>query len=128
MLVVWHRYFVSVSPCTTFFFPHLSIIVSLRSRESLWSFIRRSRQFVSHIHARIFISVSRFLKRPSRFPLRCRAYFAISGVCVARPSQPHLFQMHSTPPNKTLEATAVGAGSSAIAVHVASRRWLSFFR
>ena len=28
----------------------------------------------------------------------------------------------------TPEPTAVGAGRSAIAVHVASRRWLSFFR
>ena len=32
------------------------------------------------------------------------------------------------PPNKSPEPTAVGAGSSAIAVHVASRRWLSFLR
>ena len=32
------------------------------------------------------------------------------------------------PPNKSLEPTAVGAVSSAIAVRVASRRWLSFFR
>jgi len=31
-------------------------------------------------------------------------------------------------PNKSPEPTAVGARSSAIAVHVASRRWLSFFR
>jgi hypothetical protein len=31
-------------------------------------------------------------------------------------------------PNKTPEPTAVGVLSSAIAVHVASRRWLSFFR
>ncbi len=31
-------------------------------------------------------------------------------------------------PNKSLEPTAVGAVSSASAVHVASRRWLSFFR
>ena len=31
-------------------------------------------------------------------------------------------------PNKSPEPTAVGACSSAIAVHVASRRWLSFFR
>jgi hypothetical protein len=31
-------------------------------------------------------------------------------------------------PNKTLEPTADDAVSSAIAVHVASRRWLSFFR
>jgi hypothetical protein len=31
-------------------------------------------------------------------------------------------------PNKTLEPTADGAVSSAIAVHVTSRRWLSFFR
>ena len=29
---------------------------------------------------------------------------------------------------KSLEPTAVGAVSSAIAVHVTSRRWLSFFR
>ena len=31
-------------------------------------------------------------------------------------------------PNKSPEPTAVGACRSAIAVHVASRRWLSFFR
>jgi hypothetical protein len=31
-------------------------------------------------------------------------------------------------PNKTLEPTADGAVSSAIAVHAASRRWLSFLR
>ena len=31
-------------------------------------------------------------------------------------------------PNKSPEPTAVGAVRSAIAVHVASRRWLSFFR
>jgi hypothetical protein len=30
-------------------------------------------------------------------------------------------------PNQSPEPTAVGACSSAIAVHVASRRWLSFF-
>jgi len=31
-------------------------------------------------------------------------------------------------PNKSPEPTAVGAVSSAVAVHVAGRRWLSFFR
>jgi hypothetical protein len=31
-------------------------------------------------------------------------------------------------PNQSPEPTAVGACRSAIAVHVASRRWLSFFR
>ena len=30
-------------------------------------------------------------------------------------------------PNKSPEPTAVGACSSAVAVHVTSRRWLSFF-
>jgi len=34
----------------------------------------------------------------------------------------------ASPPNKSPEPTAVGAVSSAIAVHVASRRWLSFLR
>jgi hypothetical protein len=40
------------------------------------------------------------------------------------------FIMHFTSlmPNKSLEPTADGAVSSAIAVHVVSRRWLSFFR
>ena len=33
-----------------------------------------------------------------------------------------------TMPNKSPEPTAVGACSSAVAVHVTSRRWLSFFR
>jgi len=36
--------------------------------------------------------------------------------------------MKLLPPNKTLEPTTVGAVSSAIAVHAASRRWLSFLR
>jgi hypothetical protein len=31
-------------------------------------------------------------------------------------------------PNKSPEPTAIGAGSSAVAVHAASRRWLSFLR
>ena len=31
-------------------------------------------------------------------------------------------------PNKSPEPTAVGAYRSAVAVHVAGRRWLSFFR
>ena len=37
-------------------------------------------------------------------------------------------QRRAMMPNKSPEPTAVGACSSAIAVHVASRRWLSFFR
>jgi hypothetical protein len=35
---------------------------------------------------------------------------------------------NSLMPNKSPEPTAVGAVRSAVAVHVASRRWLSFFR
>ena len=34
----------------------------------------------------------------------------------------------NVPPNKSPEPTAVGAGSSAVAVHAVSRRWLSFLR
>jgi hypothetical protein len=37
-------------------------------------------------------------------------------------------ELHKMPPNKSPEPTAVGACRSAVAVHVASRRWLSFFR
>ena len=36
--------------------------------------------------------------------------------------------IHELWPNKSPEPTAVGAVSSAVAVHVASRRWLSFLR
>jgi hypothetical protein len=42
--------------------------------------------------------------------------------------QIHRFVSVSHPPNKSPEPTAVGACRSAAAVHVASRRWLSFFR
>ena len=34
----------------------------------------------------------------------------------------------TTWPNKSPEPTAVGGVSSAVAVHVVSRRWLSFIR
>ena len=37
-------------------------------------------------------------------------------------------QICAMTPNQSPEPTAVGAVSSAVAVHVASRRWLSFFR
>jgi hypothetical protein len=37
-------------------------------------------------------------------------------------------KQNNLPPNKSPEPTAVGAGRSAIAVHVARRRWLSFLR
>jgi hypothetical protein len=45
----------------------------------------------------------------------------------------HLFESYfysviESVPNQSPEPTAVGAVSSACAVHVASRRWLSFFR
>jgi hypothetical protein len=36
--------------------------------------------------------------------------------------------MSNNAPNKSPEPTAVGAVRSAVAVHAASRRWLSFFR
>jgi hypothetical protein len=39
-----------------------------------------------------------------------------------------IFTVHFVSPNKSPEPTADGAVSSAIAVHAASRRWLSFFR
>ena len=40
----------------------------------------------------------------------------------------YLKSLTNSPPNKSPEPTAVGADSSAVAVHVASRRWLSFLR
>ena len=42
----------------------------------------------------------------------------VAVICVFRQSSP----------NKSPEPTAVGAGSSAVAGHATSRRWLSFFR
>src|ERR1035437_1156962 len=50
------------------------------------------------------------------------------NVWRANSSELSHFELESTMPNKSLEPTAVGAGSSAVAVHVASRRWLSFLR
>jgi len=52
--------------------------------------------------------------------------FILGGVlcCQVRP----ILVSMTMPPNKSPEPTPVGACSSAVAVHVASRRWFSFFR
>jgi hypothetical protein len=42
--------------------------------------------------------------------------------------RPHIPCRGAAQFNKSPEPTAVGAGSSAVAVHAASRRWLSFLR
>jgi len=66
-------------------------------------------------------------------------FIALEVVDGLRISQPHqkpslerllreLFIMPNMTPNQSPEPTAVGAVRSAIAVHVASRRWLSFLR
>jgi len=57
--------------------------------------------------------------------------FGCAGSCEKKPEPlvlDEILVMTKLLPNKSPEPTAVGAGSSAIAVHVASRRWLSFFR
>jgi hypothetical protein len=53
-------------------------------------------------------------------------WIGCSSVLLALPLLQIFQERTMTPPNKS--PTAVGAGRSAIAVHVASRRWLSFFR
>ena len=50
------------------------------------------------------------------------------NVWKAASSELSHFELESTLPNKSPEPTAVGACRSAIAVHVAGRRWLSFLR
>ena len=50
------------------------------------------------------------------------------NVWKAASSELSHFELECTLPNKSPEPTAVGAVSSAVAVHVASRRWLSFLR
>ena len=50
------------------------------------------------------------------------------NVCATACSDLSHFELESAPPNKSPEPTAVGAVSSAVAVRVASRRWLSFLR
>src|ERR1017187_4620785 len=50
------------------------------------------------------------------------------NVWKAASSELSHFELECTKSNKSLEPTAVGACRSAVAVHVASRRWLSFLR
>ena len=57
--------------------------------------------------------------------------FDCAGSCEKKPEplvSDEILVMTNLLPNKSPEPTAVGAVSSAVAVHVASRRWLSFFR
>ena len=50
------------------------------------------------------------------------------NVWKAASSELSHFELECTWPNKSPEPTAVGAFSFVFAVHVASRRWLSFLR
>jgi len=59
-----------------------------------------------------------FVRRASAARQDLRALFFMEFLTAATASWP----------NKSPEPTAVGAVSSAVAVHAASRRWLSFFR
>jgi hypothetical protein len=68
-----------------------------------------------------------------RQPARAIIGLLICGYCfwqvLVIPGYVKAVQSHLTQwPNQSPEPTAVGAGRSAIAVRVASRRWLSFFR
>ena len=53
-----------------------------------------------------------------------------SSVTIFRPHLTFMSPMRQNPesPNNSPEPIAVGAVRSAVAVHVTSRRWLSFFR
>ena len=57
-------------------------------------------------------------------PAMCRCRSEDIGHDICQNTRARLTML----PNKSPEPTAVGACSSAIAVHAASRRWLSFFR
>jgi hypothetical protein len=69
-----------------------------------------------------------------RQPVRAIIGLVICGYCfwqvLVIPGYVKAVQSHLTIqwPNQSPEPTAVGAGRSAVAVHVTSRRWLSFLR
>ena len=71
-------------------------------------------------------------KRPGYISGVCQQYQCVifERHCLSDSSYPAFDSANAmtTMPNKSPEPTAVGAVSSAIAVHVTSRRWLSFFR
>ena len=56
------------------------------------------------------------------------ALLGVAGILDTLRRKKALIHNSSRMPNKSPEPTAVGAVRSAIAVHVASRRWLGFFR
>jgi hypothetical protein len=64
----------------------------------------------------------------NHYPTGRRGLRRNRNVWKAASSELSHFKLESTMPNKSLEPTAVGPFSSAFAVHVASRRWLSFLR
>ena len=82
------------------------------------------------------ITLSGFTTTGSYSPVFCLGEIAVTGSPVPEPSALSLLGIgtilgwwcFAKRPNKSPEPTAVGACSSAIAVRVASRRWLSFLR
>jgi hypothetical protein len=69
-------------------------------------------------------AVSLGLARAGSHAGKCGSF----SICERFDLPDSIMDFTSLMPNKSPEPTAVGAVSSAIAVHVASRRWLSFFR
>jgi hypothetical protein len=74
------------------------------------------------LHSAQFADICLELRRRWHGAVRLGFDFAVADT-----SQDTLVMIDQWP-NKSPEPTAVGAGSSAIAVHVASRRWLIFLR
>jgi len=82
---------------------------------------RRFEQFDSDeqvIDSSFGFSSRRFMRRASAEPRMCERWDLPDFI----------MNLTSLMPNKTPEPTADVAVSSAVAVHAASRRWLSFFR
>ena len=79
---------------------------------------RAFRVFRLSITSSIFLLIQIFVRRMQVIGISSTKLFQIML---------HGFDIDDTP-NKSPEPTAVGAVRSAIAVHAASRRWLSFFR
>jgi hypothetical protein len=81
-----------------------------------------------HLISNSLHEIRHFCFDANPYPTGRRGLRRNRNVWRAASSELSHYKLESTRPNKSPEPTAVGAVSSAVAVHVASRRWLSFFR
>jgi hypothetical protein len=102
-----------------------SVLLSFMTLVFEFNFVVRQNM---HLISNSLHEIRHFCFDANPYPTGRRGLRRNRNVWRAASSELSHYKLESTVPNKSPEPTAVGTCRSAVAVRVASRRWLSFFR